>query len=46
VPNADATAAQVQVLQRTAQNAPPFIINSGAYRSNIDVLSLGVTTHF
>jgi len=46
VQNADATAAQVQVLQRTAQNIPPYIINSGTYRSNIDVLSIGVTTHF
>jgi long-chain fatty acid transport protein len=46
VPNADATGAQTQVLQRTAQNKPPYIINSGTYRSNIDVISIGVTTHF
>lgn len=46
VSGADATAAQVQVLQRTAQNKPPYIINSGTYRSNIDVLAVGVTTHF
>jgi hypothetical protein len=46
VSGADATAAQVQVLQRTAQNKPPFITNSGTYRSNIDVLAVGVTTHF
>jgi hypothetical protein len=46
VENPDATAAQVQVLQRTAQNIPPYIINSGTYRSNIDIISVGVTTHF
>jgi hypothetical protein len=46
VSNPDATAGQVQVLQRTAQNVPPYIINSGTYRSNIDVLSVGITTHF
>jgi len=46
VSNPDATAAQVQVLQRTAQNKPPYITNSGTYRSNIDVLAIGVTTHF
>jgi hypothetical protein len=33
-------------LQRTADNTPPYIINSGTYRSNIDVLAVGVTTHF
>jgi long-chain fatty acid transport protein len=46
VADADATAAQAQVLQRTAQYKPPYIINSGTYRSNIDVLAVGVTAHF
>ncbi len=46
VQNPDATAGQVQVLQRTTDNTPPYIVNSGTYRSNIDVIAVGVTAHF
>jgi hypothetical protein len=42
----DGTARLNQVLSRTASNAPPYIINAGRYRSNFDILSVGVNAHF
>jgi hypothetical protein len=42
----DGTARVNQVLSRTASDQPPWIINSGTYRSNFDILAVGVTVHY
>ena len=42
----DATAKLDQNLNRVAQNEPPWIVNAGRYRSDIDVLAVGVNVHF
>ncbi len=42
----DGTARLNQVLSRTAAGQPPWIINAGRYRSNFDILAIGVNVHF
>jgi hypothetical protein len=42
----DATARLRQQLTITAADQPPYIVNSGKYRSNLDVIALGVNVHF
>ena len=42
----DGTARLNQVLSRTASDQPPWIINSGRYRSNFDIIAAGVNVHF
>ena len=43
---AHGTARLNQVLSRTAADQPPWVINAGRYRSNFDVLAVGVNVHF
>jgi hypothetical protein len=43
---ADATAKLAQQLTTTAAAQPPYIINSGKYRSDLDVIAAGVNIHF
>jgi len=42
----DGTARLNQVLSRTAAEQPPWVINAGRYRSNFDILAIGVNVHF
>jgi hypothetical protein len=42
----DATARLRQQLTISAANQPPYVINSGTYRSNFDVIAAGVNVHF
>ncbi len=42
----DGTARVNQVLSRTANGQPPMIINAGRYRSNFDILAVGLNVHF
>jgi hypothetical protein len=46
VGKADATAKLAQQVTITAAAQPPYIINSGKYRSNLDVVAAGVNIHF
>lgn len=42
----DGTAKLNQVLSRTANDQPPWIINAGRYYSSFDILAVGVNVHF
>ena len=42
----DGRAKLQQQLTTSAANQPPYIINSGRYRSNIDVIAAGINVHF
>jgi long-subunit fatty acid transport protein len=42
----DGTAKLTQQVTITAAAQPPYIINAGKYRSNIDVIAAGVNVHF
>lgn len=42
----DATANLEQELTATAAGDPAYVINSGNYRSNLDVVSVGIQLHF
>jgi long-subunit fatty acid transport protein len=42
----DGTARLNETVTRFSSNQPPWIVNSGAYRSSINVLALGVRVHF
>jgi hypothetical protein len=42
----DGEARLTQNYSKVLRGTPPVIINSGTYRSGIDVLSAGVTVHF
>jgi hypothetical protein len=43
---ADGVAKYPQILTKGVAGAPPMIVNTGTYRSSIDVLSLGVRVHY
>jgi hypothetical protein len=40
------TARLTQISTQTPAGQPPYIINSGTYRSQIDVVSVGMNVHF
>jgi hypothetical protein len=42
----DGTARVAQNVTRFTSGDPPFLINSGRYRSGYDVLAIGATVHF
>jgi hypothetical protein len=42
----DGTASVRQVVSRVATGQPPYITNGGRYRSNLDMLAVGVNVHF
>lgn len=42
----DGTAKSVQTVSRVATGQPPYITNGGRYRSNLDLLAVGVNVHF
>jgi hypothetical protein len=42
----DGTARIAQYVTNSSQGRPPWIINSGKYRSNFNVLAVGVNVHF
>jgi hypothetical protein len=44
--SADGTARVRQVVSRVATGQPPYITNAGRYRSNLDLLAVGVNVHF
>ena len=44
--NPDATARLAQNVTKSPNGTPPFIINSGTYRSHIDVFAVGLNAHF
>jgi hypothetical protein len=44
--DADASAHLTQVVTKTQGAQPPWIVNSGTYRSDIDVISIGIHAHF
>ena len=46
VSNADGEARLTPVTQKIPMNQPPWIVNSGRYRSNMDVIAVGVHAHF
>ena len=35
-----------QVTQKVAMDQPPYIMNSGTYRSSMDVVAVGFHAHF
>ena len=46
VSNPDAEARLVQTTAQSSAGQPPYIINSGVYRSSFDIFSVGVNLHF
>lgn len=44
--NQDAQARVAQNVTKSTSTEPPYIINSGTYRSGIDVFSVGLNVHF
>ena len=42
----DGSARLTQNLTTTAAGQPPWIVNSGRYRSNFDIIAAGVNVHF
>jgi hypothetical protein len=42
----DGTGRVAQYVTRSVAGQPPWIINSGTYRSNLDVFAVGVNVHF
>jgi hypothetical protein len=44
--NPAGTAGLTENLTRVVAGSPPFIVNSGTYRSNIDVFALGLHVHY
>ncbi len=42
----DGSARLTQVVTKTSGDQPPWIVNSGTYRSGLDILAIGVHTHF
>ncbi len=42
----DGQARLMQVVTKTQGGQPPWIVNSGTYRSGIDVLAVGIHSHF
>lgn len=45
-PNPDGEARLTQNLTKTSAGEPPVIINSGTYRSSMNVLAVGMSVHF
>ncbi|HEX7480833.1 MAG TPA: hypothetical protein VF331_23730 [Polyangiales bacterium] len=45
-PAGDGRAKLVQVVTKTSADHPPWIVSSGSYRSGIDVVAIGVHSHF
>jgi hypothetical protein len=45
-PHIDGTAALTENVTKSTAGRPPYVINSGTYRSGIDVVAIGANVHF